>query len=70
MIELTKEERVRFAAIPRVYDNAGAELTRLAKELQDKGGNRMEFSVALERVMTERPDLADEHVNFDCYVKE
>ena len=65
MIKLTAEQRAQFEAIPRIHDDAGEELTRLAKELQDQNP-KLTFERALERVQLSRPDLADQHLNFDC----
>ena len=62
---LTTEQRVYFEAIPRLYADAGEELTRLARELQDKDSSKITFAAALERAITLRPDLADEYINFD-----
>ena len=61
---LTAEQRAKFEAIPRVHDDAGAELTRLARELQDQHP-KLTFERALERTLESRPDLAVQYVNFD-----
>ena len=61
---LTAEQRAQFEAIPRIHDDAGAELTRLARELQDQNP-KLTFERALDRAMTSRPDLAVQYVNFD-----
>lgn len=62
--DMTAEQRARFESIPRVHDDAGEELSRLAFELQDKTPT-LTFERALERVMETRPDLAVQYINLD-----
>jgi hypothetical protein len=65
-MQLTAEQHAVFKALPRVHDDAGEELTRLAQELRDKNP-KLTFALALERTVETRPDLADEHINFDLH---